>query len=544
MRALISRLIRGSRSLPSTLVGTMFAVLILASPCAGQQNVTAPGGVAVGRDIKDSTINFGLTPEQVKELTEAAARGAAGPLTNTIVDLSKRLGATEDATKTLLRIVGEQDVPLERLSEALNRVATDYKRLQAQAAALNPDNVTARDLVTQAKAAIDAGRFERARDLLHQAKQAQLAAAQQARKLREQAEAAENAQMLGAANATAVEADIALTERNYAQAAELFGEAAEYVPSGQADERLKYLDRQADALYRQGEERGDNGALREAIERYRVLLTQRPRDQVPLDWAMTQNDLGNALAVLGDRESGTTRLEEAVAAYRAALEERTRDRVPLDWAMTQNNLGNALTMLGEREGGTARLEEAVAAYRAALEEGTRDRVPLQWAMEQNNLGGALARLDEWEGGTARLEEAVTAFRAALEELTRERVPLKWATAQNNLGLVLQMLGEQQILGEQEGGTTRLEEAVAAYRAALEERTRDRVPLGWAMTQYNLGNTLKSLSEREGGTARLEEAVTVYDAALQVFTSAGADYYIDICRKNRDRALASLSERKH
>ena len=69
---------------------------------------------------------------------------------------------------------------------------------------------------------------------------------------------------------------------------------------------------------------------------------------------------------LGERESGTARLEEAVAAYRAALEERTRERVPLDWATTQNNLGNALWTLGERESGTARLEEAVAAYRAAL----------------------------------------------------------------------------------------------------------------------------------------------------------------------------------
>jgi hypothetical protein len=35
-----------------------------------------------------------------------------------------------------------------------------------------------------------------------------------------------------------------------------------------------------------------------------------------------------------------------------------------------------------------------------------------------NLGGALTRLGEREGGTARLEEAVATFRAALEELTR------------------------------------------------------------------------------------------------------------------------------
>ena len=78
-----------------------------------------------------------------------------------------------------------------------------------------------------------------------------------------------------------------------------------------------------------------------------------------------------------------------MAAYRAALEERTRERVPLDWAQTQNNLGNALQALGERESGTARLEEAVAAYRAALEERTRERVPLDWAATQNNLGAAL-----------------------------------------------------------------------------------------------------------------------------------------------------------
>ena len=136
--------------------------------------------------------------------------------------------------------------------------------------------------------------------------------------------------------------------------------------------------------------------------------------------------LADALTTLGDQSGQNAPLQEAVAAYRAALEERTRERVPLDWATTQNNLGNALERLGERESGTARLEEAVAAYRAALEERTRERVPLDWAGTQNNLGTALERLGERESGTARLEEAVAAYRAALEERTRERVPLDWA----------------------------------------------------------------------------------------------------------------------
>jgi hypothetical protein len=44
------------------------------------------------------------------------------------------------------------------------------------------------------------------------------------------------------------------------------------------------------------------------------------------------------------------------------------------------------------------------------------------------------------------------------------------------------------------GTARLEEAVAAFRAALEERTRDRVPLDWATTQNNLGHALRALGK--------------------------------------------------
>ena len=45
---------------------------------------------------------------------------------------------------------------------------------------------------------------------------------------------------------------------------------------------------------------------------------------------------------------GLRRLNEAVAAYRQALTVRTRDDLPQDWAATQNNLGSALWALGER----------------------------------------------------------------------------------------------------------------------------------------------------------------------------------------------------
>src|SRR6516162_7312859 len=150
-----------------------------------------------------------------------------------------------------------------------------------------------------------------------------------------------------AAKLTAGRGNIALTQLRYIDAADRFKEAAAYVPTGHPDEKAGYLDSQADALYRQGDEKGDNAALKQSIEIWHLVLAERTRERVPLDWASTQTNLGNALRTLGEREDGTAHLEEAVAAHRAALEEITRDRVPLGWAETQINLGAALMALSQ-----------------------------------------------------------------------------------------------------------------------------------------------------------------------------------------------------
>jgi hypothetical protein len=59
-------------------------------------------------------------------------------------------------------------------------------------------------------------------------------------------------------------------------------------------------------------------------------------------------NLGNALAKLGSRESGTARLEEAVAAYRAALEEMTRAVAPHWHDIAQQNLAQCFALLEQR----------------------------------------------------------------------------------------------------------------------------------------------------------------------------------------------------
>jgi tetratricopeptide (TPR) repeat protein len=142
-----------------------------------------------------------------------------------------------------------------------------------------------------------------------------------------------------------------------------------------------------------------------------------------------------------------------------------------------------------------------------------------------------------ESGAARLEEAVAAYREALQEYTHVRVPLQWAATKHSLGVALSQLGER------ESGTARLDEAVAAYREALEERTRARVPLKWAATQMSLGNALGGLGERESGTAKLEEAVAAYREALQEDTRARVPLDWAMTHNNLNDVFTALGERE-
>jgi tetratricopeptide (TPR) repeat protein len=143
------------------------------------------------------------------------------------------------------------------------------------------------------------------------------------------------------------------------------------------------------------------------------LLVDRAGDSDETGAAL--NNLGIALATLGERDSGTERLEQAVEAFQQALKEYTRDRVPLDWAATQKNLGTALQTLGARDSDTDRLEQAVEAYQQALKEYTRDQVPLDRAMTQYNWAETELTLFEKTAQAAHLDRAQDLLRTAAAE---------------------------------------------------------------------------------------------------------------------------------
>lgn len=319
----------------------------------GGEQYNAPGG----------TITIGTPPEELSKLATALAslsQLSAGQQAE-IGRLSERLETSEGIVRRVLATLGEHasDIALEELpARVAELVAIRRKSLERQIdQPIDPDAVIAK-LDRALNVAVAAGDDRSTQALLEQKRDLKLATAERLRAAweRDLREAAETEADLG---------ELARAQLRYRDAATHFRAAAEMLPGDTNREmRFAFLDRAADALYRQGSDFGDNAALFEAIDQYKALLRHRPRNDLPLDWAMTQNNLGVALQTLGERESGTARLEEAVAAYRAALEERTRDRVPLDWAMTKANLALARAQIADRGGSGG--EEASDDIDAAL----------------------------------------------------------------------------------------------------------------------------------------------------------------------------------
>jgi tetratricopeptide (TPR) repeat protein len=137
----------------------------------------------------------------------------------------------------------------------------------------------------------------------------------------------------------------------------------------------------------------------------------------------------------------------------------------------------------------------------------------------------------------RPEEAVAAYRLALKDCTRERDPLQWAMTQRHLGAALYRLGERA------AGTGHLQEAVAAYRRALEEYTRERAPIDWAITQNDLGVALEALGDRESSTAHLDEAIAAFGEALKEYSREDATLRWATTKNNLGLALCALGARE-
>ncbi|QIG47586.1 hypothetical protein G5V57_07515 [Nordella sp. HKS 07] len=121
----------------------------------------------------------------------------------------------------------------------------------------------------------------------------------------DQRQAEVKADRLDLASTYADYAETAILAFDFKTAADQYAKAYQQAESNDDRLALRYKIGEADALNNYGDNKGDNDALRKAIETYQAALALSPRESDPENWAMTQNNLGNALSTLGERESGS-----------------------------------------------------------------------------------------------------------------------------------------------------------------------------------------------------------------------------------------------
>lgn len=160
-------------------------------------------------------------------------------------------------------------------------------------------------------------------------------------------------------------------------------------------------------------------------------------------------------------------------------------------------------------------------------------ISLRWT-----LALSCQTVGEQVGDGTLLHEAVALYRLALRDTPRQEKRDDWALTQNNLGVALTSRGVAlRSLGAR-GDDEALREAVAAYRAALEEFMRERVPVRWAITQNNLGTALRLQAERARDCGLVAEALIAIDGAIEELGKRAAPHYLAIARETRDSILAA------
>src|SRR5436190_10495853 len=127
------------------------------------------GSIAIGGSVTGSTVIIGIPQEKVDELVRDAQRPLeelTAQQRENIALLKEKLDLNVSQVRAALGILGENDIPPERLAAKLVEIAERFKTLQETASAQPGDVPKIESLKGEAQKAIDAGELAKADALL------------------------------------------------------------------------------------------------------------------------------------------------------------------------------------------------------------------------------------------------------------------------------------------------------------------------------------------------------------------------------------------
>jgi len=266
---------------------------------------------------------------------------------------------------------------------------------------------------------------------------------------------------------------------------------------------------------------------RDAFERE---LTDEYRRRAPLEWAQTQNHLGNILAAQAQQFRDGALYRKATAVFEAALEVLSQEQTPSDWATTQYNLGTAAQAIGRQETDARSLKQAVDAYTNALLVWTREKTPDEWARTMHQLGNTFHAHGLLLKGNTTLQKSVVAYKNALRVFNADDHALELAATHMNCGATLHHLADA------EANADRLEEAIRSYETGLLVCMEQQLPIHLAVLgKVNIATARGKLAELRKDARMAEETADEFDVILEVFRGSFQPLCLKHCEAQRDYA---------
>ena len=460
-------------------------------------------GIAIGGGVSHSTIISGIPHDKFEQLVRDRTRPfeeLTASQREIITFLREKLDINERQIRAALEILGEASVPAEQFAAKLAEMAETLKQLRSVANVAPGDDAETTSLKRQAQQGISDGNLDLADSLLQQVQQRQREVL--------------HVQAFNAANTLVQRGKIALTQLRYWDAAKIFAEAAELIPSAEEyrSVRRDLLGLRARALSDQGSERADVQAASMAADQYRQMVASEPADGSPVSRAQLWYALARSLLNLSYRDGNREHLREAISALRRALDRLPREDSVADWIVIKQQLAITLMGLGLAESDATPLSEAVDLFRSLVSESTIAASQHRIGETRSMLGFSLAALGRFQQNPALLHEATETMRAGLANFDPDDQPLEWARVNAFLATILT------VRGMSEGDTALIAEAISCQRAALTKLPRERLPVEWAQVQMTMGTSLLTLGKSTAKPEMLKEAVDALRAAQLVVTA--------------------------
>lgn len=252
--------------------------------------------------------------------------------------------------------------------------------------------------------------------------------------------------------------------------------------------------------------------VEQAISYGQEALLIRTPEAGAFDYAMTQNNLGNAY-LSRRKDEREKNLLRAIECYREALRFWTPENAPFDYPMVQTNLGAAYTELPSDRG--TNLARAIQCYEEALRYYRLEAFPPEYARTQSNLGLAYAELPTGDRGE-NLEKAIICYRKALRINTLEAAPRQYAALQTNLGTAYRDLPT----GNREENQRK---AIKCYQEALCVQTPEVDPFACRVTSHNLADLHLAkgdwLAALDAYRSAINAGERIYQAGLSYMSKA-------------------------